>query len=132
MRLLLTMAATLALTLGPLPAAEPLAGRFNGEWTGTAAGGKFLLVLEPAEAGKWNCQVTFTIGELEVKTTVTSVRVDGPEVEARYEFNLGENRLESTINGRLDGRRLEGKYRTKALPSGDPVDEGAWKAARES
>lgn len=112
--------------------AQSPAGRYKGDWQGTAAGGGITLALEAAAEGKWSCQVSFTLGDQEVKTKVTYVRVEGGKMEARYEFDLGGARLESTITGELRGGRIEGGYRTKALADGSPVDEGTWKATREA
>ncbi len=107
-----------------------MAGRFQGDWQGAAAGGGLTITLTQAAEGKWDCQVSFTIADQEVKTKVTFVRVEGQKLEARYEFDLAGARLESSIAGELRDSRLEGSYRTKALPDGNQVDEGAWKAAR--
>ncbi len=110
--------------------AADLAGRYKGDWTGSAANGGFSISLEAAAGGAWKCEVTFTLADAEVKTKVTMVRVEGAEIEARYEFDLGGNKLQSTLKGRLVENRLEGKYQTIALANNSPVDEGEWKATR--
>ena len=45
-----------------------------------------------------------------------------------YTFDLQGNVLESTVNGEIKGRTLEGTYSTKAVADGSAVDEGTWKA----
>jgi len=117
-----------------LPAAgaeKDLAGEYVGDWSGVSgSSGEFRLKLQAGAEGKWICEVTFTFGGAEVETKVTSVGVDGGKFEAKYEFDLGDAKLESTIRGQAVEGRLEGKYTTKALPAGSAVDEGVWRAAR--
>jgi hypothetical protein len=73
--------------------------------------------------------VTFSYAGEEVKTNVTLCKIDGPKIEAQYDFDLSGNRLQSTIHGERKGTALEGKYQTAALADGSRVDEGDWKAA---
>ncbi len=104
------------------------AGTYTGEWSG-ASGASGTLRLALLEAGgRWDCQVTFTMGDQEVKTKMKSVKVEGSSFEVQYEFDLGGNLLESTLTGRLQGGMWEGNYRTVTVPERAPVDEGAWKA----
>ena len=46
-----------------------------------------------------------------------------------YEFDLGDVKLQSTAIGDLNGKALEGTYKTKSLGDGSAVDEGTWKAS---
>ena len=72
--------------------------------------------------------MSFTYSGTEVQTNVTFCKIDGVKIEAQYDFDIGGNRLQSTINGELKEKTLQGKYQTKALPDGSAVDEGDWKA----
>ena len=81
------------------------------------------------ENGKPKCTVSFSYAGEEVKTNVTLCKIDGPKIEAQYDFDLSGNRLQSTIHGERKGSGLEGQYETKALDDGSSVDQGDWKAA---
>lgn len=113
-----------------LAAEKEITGSFTGDWSGSSgASGAFRLTVAPdPDAGKPKCTVTFSFAGEEVKTKMTSFNIDGAKISAQYEFDLQGNRLQSTIDGELAGDRLEGKYKTKALADGTPVDEGVWKA----
>ncbi|MGH9674260.1 MAG: hypothetical protein ACRD44_13850 [Bryobacteraceae bacterium] len=119
LRALIVLLATIALP------AQNAAGR----WTGASANGDFNIALEPS-AGDWKCEVTFTFGGTEVKTKVTNVKVSGAKVEAQYEFDLGGNILQSTIQGELAGGRLKGTYSTVAVQNRQPVDQGDFEASK--
>ena len=120
----------LALALNIYALAEgPIRGNYVGDWSGSSgAGGKFKLSIAQ-ESGKQKCTVSFEYAGQEVSTNVTLCKTEGPKIEAQYDFDLGGNRLQSTIHGDRKGTALEGKYQTKALDSGSAVDEGDWKAA---
>ena len=107
----------------------PIQGNYVGDWSGTSgAGGKFKLSVAQ-DSEKHKCTVTFEYAGQEVSTNVTLCKIEGPKIEAQYDFDLGGSRLQSTIYGDRKGSALEGKYQTKALDSGSRVDEGDWKAA---
>jgi hypothetical protein len=107
--------------------AAPSSSRdFNGQWSGTSASGDFRIRLLSADAR----EISFTLAGTDVKTKITSFKLDGNSIEAAYEFLLGENRLESRIVGKLDADTGSGTYKTKALANGSDVDEGTWKVAR--
>jgi hypothetical protein len=107
---------------------DTIQGNYVGDWNGAAgAGGKFKLSVAP-DGGKRKCTVSFEYAGQEVSTNVTLCKIEGPKIEAQYDFDLGGNRLQSTIHGDRKGSALEGKYLTKALDSGSAVDEGDWKA----
>jgi len=117
--------------LGMSFAADKLAGVYVGKWSGASgAAGDFRISLTAAH-GKLTPDVMFTMGSTEVKTKVTHVAVDGSTLEMKYEFDLDGNRLESTIHGTLTGGTLQGKYSTKTVADGSPVDEGEWQAKRK-
>jgi hypothetical protein len=108
---------------------DAIQGDFTGDWSGASgAGGSFRLSVA-RDDGKPKCTVTFSYSGEDIKTNVTLCKTDGPKIEAQYDFDLGGNRLQSTIHGERKGSVLEGKYQTKALADGSAVDEGDWKAA---
>ena len=104
-----------------------LAGNYKGTWTGGGSG-DIRISLQPGDGGEWKSTVTFTFDGSEVQTKVTSVKVEGSKVKIVYTFDLQGNVLESTVNGEIKGRTLEGTYSTKAVADGSAVDEGTWKA----
>lgn len=126
----LLFSSLLAFTLGGYAHADaPIRGNYIGDWSGASgAGGKFKLSVAQ-ESGKHKCSVSFEYAGQEVSTNVTLCKIEGPKIEAQYDFDLGGNRLQSTIHGDRKGSALEGKYQTKTLDSGSAVDEGDWKAA---
>jgi hypothetical protein len=111
---------------------EGLAGSYKGSWSGSSgASGDFRITLSSAGEGQWKAEVTFSFSGEDVKTKVTSVDVDGDQVKIVYQFDLQDNKLESTVRGRLNGKTLEGTYNTKAVADGSAVDDGSWKATAE-
>jgi hypothetical protein len=127
-RFVLSIPIALVLAVGAL-ADDAIQGNFTGDWSGASgAGGSFKLSVAQQD-GKPKCTVTFSYAGEEVKTNVTLCKIDGPKIEAQYDFDLSGNRLQSTIHGERKGTALEGKYQTAALADGSRVDEGDWKAA---
>lgn len=117
------------------PAAEKQwAGTYLGDWISTIGGvkGSFRMTLRQDAAGKWECDVMFTMGDREVKTTVKSLRVGDSKIEVSYEYDLSDIRLMSEITGELAENQLEGRYQAKTVPDGTPIDEGTWKSTRQS
>jgi hypothetical protein len=109
--------------------AAGLAGTYKGTYSGSAgASGDFVVSLTQAENGEWKSEVTFTLGGQDVKTKITSLKVDGTKVTIVYEFDLQGTALESTITGELNAGALAGAYHTKVVADGSAVDEGTWKA----
>ena len=109
-------------------AEDSIRGDYEGDWSGASgAGGSFKLSIA-AENGTPKCTVTFSYAGEELQTHVTLCKIDGPNIEAQYDFDLGGNRLQSTIHGQLKDNALSGKYETKALADGSAVDQGDWKA----
>jgi hypothetical protein len=113
------------LAMAALAAAGDIAGNYTGHWNGAGGDGDFKIVL--AQAGeKWNADVAFTFGGQDVKCKVTSVKVNGAQVELVYEFDLLTNRLESTATGEVQEKTFAGKYKTRALADNSPVDQGTF------
>jgi len=110
-------------------AAEQIAGRFEGEWSSSASGvsGKFHLVVNMKD-DKPQAEVTFTLGDQEVKTKIREIKLGPSEIQAAYDFDLQGNLLRSTITGKLSDKILEGSYSTKTVADDTPVDQGTWKA----
>jgi hypothetical protein len=108
--------------------ADPITGgKYTGKWEGVSGGaGDFQLMLTPAAEGKWESEVSFGLGGQEVKCKVKSLSVADSKLQVVYTFDLGGTELESTIEGELAGKRLAGKYRTRVVADGSPVDEGTW------
>ena len=105
-----------------------LAGRYAGDWksNGAGGGGTFSMKLESA-SDVWKCEVSFTIGGADVKTTIRTCKVDQSKLEAVYGFELQGNALQSKITGQWNGKTFEGHYETTA--GSDAVDDGTWTAA---
>ena len=110
--------------------AAGLNGTYKGTYSGSAGtSGDFVVSLTQAESGEWKSEVTFTLGGQDVKTKVTSLKVDGGKLAIVYEFDLQGTVLESTVTGELNGGSLAGDYHTKVVADGSAVDEGTWKAS---
>ena len=109
--------------------AAGLSGTYKGTSSGSAgASGDFVVSLTQGGNGDWKSEVTFTLGGQDVKTKITSLKVDGAKVTIVYEFDLQGTVLESTITGELNAGALAGDYHTKVVADGSAVDEGTWKA----
>jgi hypothetical protein len=105
-----------------------LAGKYTGTWTGAQSDGTIKVALVQAEKGAWSADVSFTLGDQEVKCRTVSVKVDGEKLVVVYDFSVSGLEAESTITGQLKGASLEGTYSTKGA-DGSHVDDGTWKAA---
>jgi len=112
--------------------AAGLAGTYKGTYSGSAgASGDIVVALKQADDGAWTSEVTFTLNEANVKTKVTSLKVDGAKVKIVYEFDLDGNGLESTLTGELKDALLAGDYHTRTTADGSAVDEGTWKGTAQ-
>jgi hypothetical protein len=109
-----------------------VAGTYKGSYSGSSgASGDILVKLTQADGGDWKSEVTFTFNGQDIKTKVTSLKVDGSKVKIVYEFDLDGTGLESTITGELNGTALAGDYHTRAVADGSAVDEGTWKGTAQ-
>jgi hypothetical protein len=108
------------------------AGKYSGTWVGLQSDGSIKIVLAPAVAnkGEWTADVSFTLGEQEVKCKTVSIKVDGDKLDLAYEFNVGGLQATSTVAGKFDGAKLEGTYTTKSA-EGAAVDQGTFKTVLE-
>lgn len=108
-------------------------GKYTGTWEGNSgASGDFQITLTEDGGGQLTPEVMFTLNGQEVKTKVTSFKLDGTKMSVVYSFDLQGNSAESSAEGELKGSTLEGKYHTRLLPDGGAIDEGTWKAATSS
>lgn len=105
-----------------------LAGKYTGTWTGAQSSGAIKVALAQGDKGAWNADVSFTLGDQDVKCNVVSVKVDGEKVVLVYDFSVSGFEAQSTITGQLKGATLEGTYSTKGA-DGSHVDDGTWKAS---
>ncbi len=107
------------------------AGKYTGTWTGMQSEGTIKIALAPAAAkGEWTADVSFTLGDQEVKCKTVSIKVAGDKLDLAYEFNIGGLQATSTVAGKFDGGKLEGTYTTKSS-EGAAVDQGTFKTALE-
>ena len=97
---------------------DAIQGNYVGDWSGASgAGGKFKLSVAQ-DSGKHKCTVSFEYAGQEVSTNVTLCKIEDAKIEAQYDFDLGGNRLQSTIHGDGKGSAIEGKYQTKRWTAG--------------
>jgi hypothetical protein len=104
-------------------------GQYSGTWTGMNSDGTIKIVLGPAQdRGEWTADVSFTLGDQEVKCKTVRVKLDGAKLDLAYEFNISGLQATSTVVGQFDGAKLEGTYSTKSS-EGAAVDQGTFKTA---
>ncbi len=111
----------------PILADTIAAGKYTGKWEGASgASGDFHITLTSASDDKWTSEVMFSLGGQDVKCNVKSISVEGPKLHVVYTFDLQGTELESTIDGEMTGKKLAGKYKTRAVADNSAVDEGTW------
>jgi|SRR5581483_607204 len=119
----------LLLILGLILCAADVSGTYKGTWTGGMANGDITMTFTSGADGGPKADVSFTVQGQDVKCNVTSLKVDGSKIEVTYDFDLGDTKLQSTATGTIDGKNMQGTYKTKSLADGSAVDEGTWKAS---
>lgn len=102
------------------------AGKYSGTWVGQQSDGNIKIALAQAAKGDWTADVSFTLGDQDVKCKTVSIKVDGDKLNLAYEFNVGGLQATSTVVGKFDGPKLEGTYSTKSA-EGAAVDQGTFK-----
>ena len=124
---------TLALIVAAFAADRDLAGRFAGEWKSASSGngGTIQLVLEPQAGDEWKCDLTFTLNDSQVKTTMREVKLRDGKIELVYDFDVEGAALRSRVKGEWDGMAFRGKYETTMSDGGQQVDSGDWSASRK-
>jgi len=120
---------TVFLLLAFVLCAADISGTYKGTWTGGMANGDITMTFTSGADGAPKADVSFTIQGQDVKCNVTSLKVDGSKIEVTYDFDLGDTKLQSTATGTIDGKSLQGTYKTKSLADDSAVDEGTWKAS---
>lgn len=108
-------------------AAAGSAGKYTGTWVGLQSdGGISIALAQDKDKGEWTADVSFTLGGQEVKCKTVRIKVDGDKLDLAYEFNISGLQATSTVAGKFDGDKLEGKYSTKSAEGAD-VDQGTFK-----
>jgi hypothetical protein len=102
------------------------AGKYTGTWVGLQSDGGINIELAQSAKGEWTADVSFTLGGQETKCKTIRIKVDGDKLDLAYEFNLGGLQATSTVDGKFDGDKLEGKYTTRSSEGVD-VDQGTFK-----
>src|SRR5438045_2911767 len=89
------------LTAATCFAGDPITpGKYTGKWQGeSGASGDFQLTLASAVAGQWKAEVSFKMGDQDVKCKVSALSVEGAKIHVVYTFDLLGQNLESTIDG---------------------------------
>lgn len=128
-RLILSLSLLALFSLAALAFTNP-AGKYSGTWVGMQSDGTIKIALAPADKGEWTAEVSFTLGDQEVKCKTVSIKVDGDKLDLAYEFNIGGLQATSTVAGKFDGAKLEGTYSTKSA-EGAAVDQGTFKTTLE-
>lgn len=102
------------------------AGKYTGTWVGLQSDGAINIALAQSAQGEWTADVSFTFGGQEVKCKTVRIKVDGDKLDLAYEFNIGGLQATSTVAGKFEGEKLDGKYSTKSAEGAD-VDQGTFK-----
>ena len=123
MKLVALIAFAAAISVSSAQSTIP-AGVYKGTWTGAQAGGDIHLTLHDGKA-----EIGFTLEGQEVPGKVISLKIDGNSLTMIYEFDLQGNKLQSSTQGTLKRKTLEGTYKTTAMDT--PVDEGTWKTTAQ-
>src|SRR5258708_19788758 len=99
---------SLCLLMAAVGLADPaiVVGKYTGTYAG-AASGDIHMTLSQDESNAWKAEVSFTVSDQDVKTKITSLKVNGAKLEIVYKFDLQGTALQSTINGDLHGQTLQ-------------------------
>lgn len=110
-----------------------LAGRFGGEWKSASSesGGTIQFALAPQEGAAWKCDLTFSLNDAEVKTSMREVKLQEGKIELVYDFDVQGTTLRSRVKGEWDGAAFRGKYETTVSDGSQQVDSGSWSASRK-
>ena len=105
-----------------------VAGQFSGKWKSSAdEGGDLRIKLQQDTAGVWSAEVTFTVEEKPVVTTMKSVQVDGAKITLMFEWPMDGNTGKCKVIGELTGNTLKGTYESSA---GNDTSRGTWTVTR--
>lgn len=124
--MLITRIAVGLLLIASLSAAQDkiVPGTYKGTYSGMNGGGDFHLTLKDDGKGGYSADVGFTFAGEEVPGKITSLKIDGANLELVYDFDLQGMKLTTSNKGTLKGKTLEGTYETTA--DGMPVDQGTF------
>ena len=117
MRVLFGMFVSACLVLG--------AENFSGKWSSAQNDAEGTIDIKLAEPAV----VTFTLRGQEVKTKMLTLKKEASVIEVRYQFDLGGTQLISTLTGKIDGDKFEGKYQTTNVEGQGVVDNGSFTAS---
>ena len=108
-----------------------LAGRFAGQWNSDSSGngGNIQFALQPAGNGEWKCDLTFSLSDGEVKTSMRETKLLDGKLELVYDFGFEGTSLRSKVKGAWDGMAFHGKYET--TQGSQQIDSGSWNATRK-
>src|ERR1700722_12592840 len=102
-------------------------GTYKGQWSGAGGSGDIHMTFRDAGDGKLTPEVGFTLSGEDVVCKVLSFKADAAGFSIVYEFDAQGTPLQSAIEGKVNGKTIEGVYKTTA--AGDQaVDSGTWKA----
>ena len=86
-------------------------------------------MLTQGDGDTWKADVVFTLGTDEIKTKVTSVKVEGNKINVVYRYDLQGTTLQSDVTGELTGNTIAGTYKATSVADGSDVDAGTWKVS---
>ena len=86
----------------------------------SGSGGEIRITLKP------EAKVVFKLSGQDVECTVVTARQERESIELAYDFILQGYKLRSTLRGTLKEGKLAGKYETKTVEDGMPVDTGTF------
>ena len=109
-----------------------MAGSYAGEWKSDSSGngGAIRMTLTPAPGDSLKCDISFTLSGDEVKTKIQSFKLENPQFDVAYDFEVQGVTARSKLTGKWDGKSFTGRYQTTVVDSGDSVDAGTWSASR--
>jgi hypothetical protein len=103
-----------------------IAGKYTGIWKSDAESGNLSLNLKQ-DGAAWSAEASFTFQGAEVAATVTSVKVDGSNVEIVLGWNIDETPGVSRLTGKLADDKLNGTYQSETPEN---VTTGTWNVTR--
>jgi hypothetical protein len=109
--------------------AADLTGAYKGTWSGNNGSGDIQLTFKAVDGNSSKAEASFTYNGETIPCHVTSVKVNGSQVQMVYDFEIDGRQMQTTMTGQLKNKTMDGSYKTKSLPDGSEVDEGTWKAA---
>ncbi len=109
--------------------AADLTGAYKGTWSGDNGNGDITMTFSGGDNSSSKAAISFTYNGETIPCHVTSVKVDGSQVQMVYDFEIDGRQMQTTMTGQLKSKAMDGSYKTKSLPDGSEIDTGTWKAA---